>query len=116
MPSILAQTALIERGVVRIEDGATGTPQIIITSIPTTATGTPRPRAFGIGEDEFFELLGQRDPILPSLLKTFLTKADALGIYADRQSGLNLKHASPAGNPLNLGTIRQDGYVDTAHY
>jgi len=114
MPSILATTALVERGVVRIEEGTLGVPQIKITTPPAPATAAARQRSFGIGEDEFFELLGQRDPGLPALLKSFLAKADERGVYADRQGGLNLKHASPVGNALNLGTIRKDAYIDTS--
>ena len=112
-PSILAQTTLLERGVVRIEDAPATTPRIQITDAVTPSTSSPRQRSFGIGEDEFFEILGQRDPSLPQLLKTFLTKVDALGVYPDRQGGLNLKHELPDGRPLNLGTIRKDGFVDT---
>jgi hypothetical protein len=67
----------------------------------------------GIGEDEFFELLGQRDPGLPDVLKAFLAKAEAFGVYADLQGGLNLKHSSPIGRALNMGTIEKGGIVDT---
>jgi hypothetical protein len=48
------------------------------------------------------------------VLKAFLAKADELGINAELKGGLNLKHASPTGQPLNLGTIRKDGYLDTS--
>jgi hypothetical protein len=67
----------------------------------------------GIGEDEFFEFLGQKDPSLPEILKAFLAKAEAFGVYADIQNGLNLKHASPTGKPFNMGTIYRGGIVDT---
>lgn len=111
-PSVLAQTALIERGVVQIEDSSEAGRRIVITE-PQTSIGQSRDRAIGIGEDEFYELLDQRDPGASALLKAFLTKAEALGIYADRRSGLNLKHASPKGNPLNLGTIDKGGFLNT---
>lgn len=115
-PSVLAQTALIERGVVHIQDVEGGGPRAVVTepdSVSPAAGGATRARVFGIGEDEFFELLSQRNPELPALLKSFLARADALGVYVDRQSGLNLKHKPPSGNDLNLGTIRKDGFVDT---
>jgi len=32
----------------------------------------------------------------------------------ERKGGLNLKHASPEGPPLNLGTISKDGFVETS--
>jgi len=112
-PSVLAQTALIERGVVQIEDGADGGRRIVIREPAASPASTSRDRSFGIGEDEFFEILEQRAPGAPALLKPFLAKAEKLGIYADLQGGLNLKHAAPSGNPLNLGTIEKGGLVDT---
>jgi hypothetical protein len=108
VPSVLAQTVLLERGVVRIEGDR-------LTVEPPTSGSAKQPtgRRMGIDEDEFFELLGQRDTRLPEVLKTFLAKAEAFGVYADMQSGLNLKHASPTEHPLNMGTISKAGFVDT---
>jgi hypothetical protein len=42
-----------------------------------------------------------------------LEKADRIGVYVDRQAGLNLKHEGAGDKPLNLGTVRKDGYLDT---
>jgi hypothetical protein len=114
-PSVLAQTVLIERGVIKI-DGEQGAlrisaPEQSPISLPLSPA---RPRAFGVSEDEFFEVLGQSNPGLPTALKAFLAKADQLGVYTEVKGGLSLKHASPGGQPLNLGTIRKDGYVDTS--
>ncbi|XIA66043.1 hypothetical protein ACFIOY_08080 [Bradyrhizobium sp. TZ2] len=36
-----------------------------------------------------------------------------IGVYADRQGGLNLKHEGAGDRPLNLGIVRKDGYLDT---
>jgi hypothetical protein len=113
MPSVLAQTALIERGVVRIEEAADASRRIIVSAPAISSKGAAKERSFGIGEDEFYEALEARVPGASSVLKNFLAKADGLGVYADRQSGLNLKHASPSGNPLNLGTVDKSGFVDT---
>jgi hypothetical protein len=110
VPSVLAQTTLIERGVVQINE-ETGRLSIEAPARPSAAA--PR-RALSIGEDEFYEILGQRDPTWPALLKDFLTKTENLGLYAERKTGLNLKHASPEGQPLNLGTISKDGFVETS--
>jgi hypothetical protein len=114
-PSVLAQTALIERGVVQIEDRADGGRRIVIREPVTTVASTSRERSFGIGEDEFFEILEQRAPGAPALIKSLLAKAEKLGIYADLQGGLNLKHAPPNGSshPLNVGTIEKGGLLDT---
>jgi hypothetical protein len=111
VPSVLAKTMLIERGVVRLEsDGI----RIEAERVSSTSgsTGTPR-RAVSIGEDEFYELLAQKDPDAPGLLRRFLEKADRIGVYVDRQAGLNLKHEGAGDKPLNLGTVRKDGYLDT---
>lgn len=114
LPSILAQTTMIERGVVSIQE-AIGPARIVVDAASGAATPSipSGRRGIGIGEDEFLELLGQRDPTAPALLQSFLRRAEALGIRADRQSGLNLKHAAQAGNDLNLGTLSKDGWLDT---
>jgi hypothetical protein len=111
IPSVLAKTMLIERGVVRLENGAIRI-EAERSSETTVAAGARR-RAVSIGEDEFYELLAQRDPDAPGLLRLFLEKADRIGVYVDRQAGLNLKHEGAVDRPLNLGTIRKDGYLDT---
>jgi hypothetical protein len=112
IPSVLAQTVLIERGVIRI-DGDRGAISVSVEEPSRAAPSGSGPRRFGISEDEFFEVLGQNDPSLPSLLKAFLAKADGLGIYPEFKGGMSLKHASAVGQPLNLGTIMKDGHVDT---
>ena len=112
VPSVLALTTLIERGVVSIAEDGHGRRRITVAPTPVP-TETPSGPKMSIGEDEFFELLGQQGPLLPSLLKGFLAKAEALGVYVERQGGLNLKHTSPAGQPLNMATITKGGVVDT---
>lgn len=113
IPSVLAQTTLIERGVVQINDES-GRLRIEAPIRDTGLPSTGARRSISIGEDEFYEILGQRDPTWPTLLKEFLAKAEMLGLYAERKAGLNLKHAFPEGQPLNLGTISKDGFVETS--
>jgi hypothetical protein len=112
VPSVLAQTELIERGVVRIEGDGTAGVRVVVEPVSWTSNA-PSGGHMGIGEDEFFELLEQRDPRFPELLKSFLAKAEAFGVYADLQGGLNLKHTSQVARPLNMGTIDKGGIVDT---
>jgi hypothetical protein len=112
-PSVLAKTALIERGVVQITDLGKGEQQIVINSPDTIVQLSSKPRPISLGEDEFYELLDQRDPGISAVLKNLLVKADQLGVTVDRKGGLNLKHASSEGHPLNLGTIDKAGYLDT---
>jgi hypothetical protein len=111
IPSVLAKTVLIERGVVRLDNG--GIRIEAERSSDTQVSVGARRRAVSIGEDEFYELLAQRDPEAPALLRRFLEQADRIGVYADRQGGLNLKHEGAGDRPLNLGTVRKDGYLDT---
>ncbi|WP_439365265.1 hypothetical protein ACNJYD_02725 [Bradyrhizobium sp. DASA03005] len=112
-PSVLAKTALIERGVVRIEDSGKGEQQIVISGAAAESRLTDKPRLISMGEDEFYEVLDKRNPGMSAILKGFLAKADALGVTADWQRALNLKHAFPEGNPLNLGTIDKSGFLET---
>jgi hypothetical protein len=112
VPSVLAQTKLIERGVVRIEGEGQAGVRVVIESAPSSSeASTVRP--MGIGEDEFFEALGQKNAAWPEMVKAFLATAEALGVYADLQGGLNLKHSSRTGRPLNMATITRGGGVDT---
>jgi hypothetical protein len=113
-PSVLAKTALIERGVVHIVEGDDGGRQILVGATQPVTSSISKARPMSLGEDEFYEILDQRDPGISAVLKEFLNKADALGITVDRKSGLNLKHAAPEGNQLNLGTIDKSGFVDTS--
>src|SRR5262249_45824378 len=104
VPSVLAQTTLLERGVVRLE-GDTGRLTVDQPARSDAAAGLAIPRrAVSIGEDEFYEILGQRDARWPGLLRNFLSKAEGLGLYVERKGGLNVKHASPEGQPLNVAT------------
>lgn len=113
VPSVLAQTALIERGVVQIEDGPGGR-QIVVREPAATAATAPRDRSFGIGEDEFYDQLDQREPGASGLVKRLLAKADNLNIRPDFLKALNLKRATAAGKDLNFGTIDKWGFVDTS--
>lgn len=112
-PSILAQTTLIERGVIQIDDAATGLPRIRVRPPDVSVPSTGRARRLSIGEDEFYELLEEREPGMAANLKEFLARAEEHGIYPELLGGLNLKHASPSGRPFNLGTVTKGGLVDT---
>jgi hypothetical protein len=112
IPSVLAQTVLVERGVVRIADEVRQGQRLIVELPLPSSPEAPVDKRMSIGEDEFFEVLGQRYPQLPQALKSFLSKAEALQVYSELKGGLNLKHASKAKNPLNMGTITKGGIVD----
>lgn len=109
VPSVLAQTVLIERGVVRIEINERSDLRVAVESAPSQLSA----QRMTIGEDEFYETLETTSPGTSSCLRAFLSKAEAFGVYAERQGGLNLKHVALAGPPLNLAVITKTGIVDT---
>jgi len=112
VPSVLAQTVLLERGVIRIDGIAPQGHQIVIESPQNVAPVQASSRRVTFGEDEFYDVLGQNAPGMSDLLKGFVDKAAALGVYVEVLGGLNLKHASPHSNPLNMGAIAKAGFVD----
>ncbi|MGH6826671.1 hypothetical protein [Methyloceanibacter sp.] len=114
-PSVLGQTTLIERGVVQIDDGGmNGGPRIVVVPPVATSVSTGRARRITLGEDEFYELLDEREPGMAAHLKEFLARAAPHGINPEMKGGMNLKHASPNGQSLlNLGAIDRWGLVDT---
>ncbi len=114
VPSVLAQTKLIERGVVRVQSDAQSNLRIQIEGPQSSPVSDNRGRRMSIGEDEFYENLEQRGAGTSELVKTFLAAAESLGIYPELKGGLSLKHNSPDGKPLNLGTISKDGFIDTS--
>lgn len=114
VPSVLAQTKLIERGVVRVEGDANSTLRIQIEGPPSLPTSDSRNRRMSIGEDEFYESLEQRGAGTSELVKKLVAAAEALDIYPELKGGMSLKHNSPDGKPLNLGTISKDGFIDTS--
>jgi hypothetical protein len=114
VPSVLTQTVLIERGVVRVENDSKQGLKNEITAAALSSSNAPANKRISINEDEFFESLGKKDTTLPDVLRAFLTKAEVLGVYSSFQGGLNIKHPGLEGKqPLNMGTITKDGFVDT---
>jgi hypothetical protein len=112
VPSVLAQTVLLERGVIRIAANVPQGQGIIIESPLNVSPEQGARGGMSFGEDEFYDVLGQNAPGMPDLLRAFVEKAAALGVYPEVLGGLNLKHASPSGNPLNVGAIAKAGFVD----
>lgn len=108
-PRTLAKTCMIERGIVRVEDGqavvdvGASAPATVATSVTRTS----------ITEEQFLEAMSKRDPALPKRIRSFTKKLESLSVRADYQRSLNLKWAPPEGKPVNLGYILRDGQVWT---
>lgn len=105
VPNTLAQTMMVKRGILVMEDGV---PQIKPAPIEQEA------KAQSLSETMFFEQLGKRDPALPVALREFLAQLEPLGVYPDLKSALNLKVDLPdRPKPVNLGYIAKNGQIWT---
>jgi len=107
VPSTLAQTVMIERGVLRLSEGAATIQQVLPGKPPAAA-------AKSITEEMFYETIAGKSPDLPGHIRAFLAAAAGLGVYPDFQASLNLKVDIPdAPRPLNIGYIQKNGQLRT---
>lgn len=101
VPSTLAKTVTIERGIVRIENGRAN-----LSPLPAPS----QVQAQSISSSEFWEKLAQRGPALPAQVQSLLTALEPLGIYPDLKASLNLKADLPdRDKPVNFGYIAKNG-------
>lgn len=101
VPSTLARTAMIERGVVRIEDGMP-----VVRPIPQEAQSGPQ----SLTSTDFWEAIAQRNPAWPMAIRSFLKALEPLGLYPDIKASLNLKLDLPdREKPANFGYIAKNG-------
>jgi hypothetical protein len=107
IPDTLAQTVMIERGIVTIRDG-----EARIEPVPAAAQLSARAQT--ISSEMFFETLGQSAPGMPDALKAFLVRVEPLGVYPDLKTALSLKVDLPdAPKPINLGYVARNGQLWT---
>lgn len=101
VPSTLAKTVMIERGIVRIEDGT-----VRIDPIPAET----KARAQSISMSDFMALMAARDPALLDAINAMLDALAPFGVYADLKQTLNLKVDLPDyDKPVNFGYIEKQG-------
>jgi hypothetical protein len=101
VPSTLARTVMIERGVVRVQEGVA-----IVHPVPAEAQSGPQ----SISSADFWEKLAERDPALPGAVRSLLTALEPLGVYPDLKASLNLKvDLADRDKPVNLGYITKGG-------
>jgi len=101
VPSTLAKTVMIERGIVRIESGG-------IQVEPVPAEEQARPQS--ITMQDFWEAMAARNPDLPRSIRSFLDALEPLGIYPDLKASLNIKADLPERTkPVNFGYITKSG-------
>jgi len=103
VPDVLARTVMIERGIVRLTDGA-----MQVQSAPSSTTGSAKPTT--LSDEMFYEELAKKAPAMPAQLRVFLERVEPLGVYADLKASLNLKADLPdMGKPVNFGYVTKTG-------
>lgn len=103
LPSTLAQTVMITRGIVTVEDN-----QAVLQPMPVGSDTKPT----SISSELYFEELAKSDPALPGLLRAFAASLEPLGVYTDQRKTLNLKVEGP-DKAINLGYINTKGRLWT---
>lgn len=101
VPSTLARTVMIERGIVRIENGAA-----TVHPIPAVARKGPQ----SISSTDFWDIMAKRDPSLPAAIRSFLSALEPLGVYPDLKASLNLKlDLAEQDKPINFDYVMKNG-------
>lgn len=107
VPGTLVKTVMIERGIVRVEQGVA-----TIHPVPQQEQLGPQ----SITSSDFWETIAERNPALPALIRDLLAVLDPLGVYPDLKASLSLKVDLPErSKPINLGYIMKNGqfWTDT---
>ncbi|PAL22805.1 hypothetical protein [Sphingopyxis sp. GW247-27LB] len=101
VPSTLTKTVMIERGIVRVEDGAA-----TVHPVPAAAQKGPQ----SISSADFWDMMAKRDPALPAAIRSLLSALEPLGVYPDLKASLNLKlDLADQEKPINFGYIMKNG-------
>lgn len=106
LPRTLAQTTMIERGVVDVRDE-----RVVVKPAPAKLSSAARPAS--ITSEKFYEAMAERGADVPTRLGTFLERLEPLGVYPEFRRTLILRWEPPSGKPANLGYIQLDGHVWT---
>jgi hypothetical protein len=105
VPHTLAQTVMITRGILTFADG------VPVVSPPPVEQ---QKRAQSMSETMFFDELAKIGPDLPAAIRSFLARAEPLGVYADLKASLNLKvDLADTSRPTNFGYIAKNGQLWT---
>ncbi len=102
IPNTLTQTVMVERGIVRIENG------VPTVSAISNDKAVSKPKS--ITAEMFDEALAKRDADLPQRLRRFSEGLESIGVYVDQRAALNLK-VDVGGDTLNLGYIDKAGKI-----
>ncbi|MGJ3627280.1 hypothetical protein AB5I41_10620 [Sphingomonas sp. MMS24-JH45] len=82
VPDTLAQTVMIERGIVVIDEGV---PKVVPMPVSAaTVAGTT------MSSELFDEALTKKDPALPAMLRAFISQLAPIGGFSDQKASLRL--------------------------
>ncbi len=108
VPTTLAQTYMIERGVIRLEGDS------VAASFEPAAPNnqsSASPEKTAITPDEFFDAMRDIDADLPRQIEEFLEKVKQYGVYHKFERSMILRWDTPAGDTAQLGCIYRNGSV-----
>ena len=101
IPSTLAKTLMIERGIVRLEQG-----QMTVEPMPVGAKNEPQ----SISMTEFWDALATKNTQLPDAIRAFLDALKPYGVYSDLKAALTLRAEAPEWEKtLSFGYIARNG-------
>lgn len=109
-PRVLARTLNIERGIVRVEDGA-----LVVAPVPAPAAGTGS-RGRPTSDEPLFEALKAIDAALPERLQAFADELADLGVALEPDGkSLVLRWSGDCPHKLDLGRVYANGEVLTMY-
>lgn len=105
-PRVIARTVNIERGIIRFDDAR-------ISVAPVPVEGRAAAQRTTLSEDEFYDRIAKRDPMLPERVRAFLERLEPIGVTPEFKKSLILRWRAPDGTSRNVGYIKTDGYTWT---
>jgi hypothetical protein len=113
-PRILANSYMIERGVVRIDQKGNIYVEQPATSAPSISPGQSTKRTT-ISEDDFYEQLSaSTSPQVSESLSDYMERLAEIGVTpVYGSSSLNLRWFPESTRKMNFGSVRKNGTVDT---
>jgi hypothetical protein len=106
VPSTLAKTVMIERGIVRIDDKRG---EVVPVKVEPKAKSNSKVDEISITSEQFYESMRDRRADLPGVLKVFVNALADVDVYTMFNKSLNLMWDSPTGESVNLGFVEKTG-------
>lgn len=110
IPSVIAKTTIIERGVIRFENGA-----YKLTMPKAQKDGTKITRAENLSEIEFFEALAQHQTNSADWLKRTLKKMEPYGVTWEVKQRLLPRFCPDGEHEFSLGYFMTEGQYITSN-